>query len=137
MLQAKITHVVLCSVYGLYCVHDILCCIHTNCIVYVWNYALWCMHILYCVYKMYMLYTVAYIECMSTNVYLYVNWIHGVMSERFLFCFVFFNKLTVFYIMVYIEVFFVSLLQISTWQTILHLSLSFFQLLRIRATLVW
>ena len=74
MLPAKITHVVLCSVNGLYCVHDIFCCIHTNLIVYVWNYALCCMHILYCVYNMYMSYTIAYIECMPTNVYMYVNW---------------------------------------------------------------
>ena len=42
---------------------------------------------------------------MLTNVYLYVNWMHGVVSERFLFCFVFY-KLIVFYIMVYIEVYF-------------------------------
>ena len=106
MLHAKITHVVLCSVYGLYCVHDILCCIHTNRIVYVWNYALCCMHILYCVYKMYMLHTVAYIECMPTDVYLYVNWMHGVVSERLGFFLFFFDKLIVFYIMVYIEVYF-------------------------------
>ena len=53
MLQARITHVVPCSVYGLYCVHDILCCIHTNCIVYVWNYALcW----------------------MRENIYIYIRW---------------------------------------------------------------
>lgn len=50
-----------------------------------------CIIILYCVYKMYMLYTVAYIECMPTNVYLYVNWMHGVVSVRFLlFLFLFF-----------------------------------------------
>jgi hypothetical protein len=70
-------------------------------------------YIVLCVQNVHVVY-VAYIECMSTNLYLYVNWIHEVMSERFLFCFGFFYKLIVFYIMVYIEVFFVSLLQIST-----------------------
>ena len=103
MLHAKITHVVPCSVYGLYCVHDILCCIHTNCIVYVWNYALCCMHILYCVLCMRLhissacplIYTCTWTGCMGL-------WVSGFW---FLFLF-FFYKLIVFYIMVYIEVYF-------------------------------
>jgi hypothetical protein len=57
------------------------------------------MHILHCVYKLYMLYTVAYIECMPTNVYMYVHWIAWGCE-----CAFFFYKLIVFYIIVYIEV---------------------------------
>ena len=46
-------------------------------------------YIVLCVQNVHVVY-VAYIECMSTNVNLHVNWMHGVVSERFFVLFFFF-----------------------------------------------